>query len=76
MAKTKAESSQLQQPESKKMKSDAKDEEKVVDVEEAADSEWPEAWLMAEDVTDQKAENRMEPNVPFEVSNLREIGLR
>lgn len=44
-------------------------------VKEASDSEWPEAWLMNDDLTDQKAENRRSPNVPVNVAGLRAIGL-
>lgn len=42
---------------------------------EAPDNEWPEAWLMAEEVDDQKKPNKMEPNVPYDAAALREIGI-
>jgi len=42
---------------------------------EAPDSEWPEAWLMPDEVEDQTADNKLEPNVPVSVASLREIGI-
>ncbi len=45
-------------------------------VEEAPDNEWPEAWVMSEDVEDQKKPNKMEPNVPVDAAALRELGIR
>ena len=47
-----------------------------IDISEAPDSEWPEAWVMSDDVEDQKAENRLEPNVPATVTDLRKLGIR
>uniref|UniRef100_A0A7S3PZ88 Acireductone dioxygenase n=1 Tax=Chaetoceros debilis TaxID=122233 RepID=A0A7S3PZ88_9STRA len=42
---------------------------------ESPDSEWPEAWLMTDSCEDQKALNKLEPNVPVNVSELRELGI-
>lgn len=43
---------------------------------EAPDSEWPEAWVMNQgEIDDQMAENRLDPNVPFSVAQLRELGI-
>lgn len=43
----------------------------------APDSEWPEAWYMMEDgtFTDQKALNRLEPNKPATVADLKDLGI-
>mmetsp|Transcript_2465 Transcript_2465/g.2670 ORF Transcript_2465/g.2670 Transcript_2465/m.2670 type:complete len:226 (+) Transcript_2465:38-715(+) len=46
-----------------------------VGVKESPDSEWPEAWMMSDDIRDQKAENRLEPNMSVGVEGLRKIGL-
>ena len=53
----------------------AKTETMVVSPEESPDAEWPEAWMMAEDCEDQKALNKMEPNVPVTPEILRKIGI-
>jgi 1,2-dihydroxy-3-keto-5-methylthiopentene dioxygenase len=42
---------------------------------ESPDNEWPDAWLMTDSVEDQKALNKLEPNVPVSVSELRELGI-
>lgn len=48
-----------------------------MDVEQSADSEWPEAWYMIEgDVEDQKAENRQEPNKPCPVEACKKLGIQ
>lgn len=53
---------------SKKIKSD--------EVDQAPDSEWPEAWLMPYDeCADQKAPNKLEPNVPVTVEELKALGI-
>lgn len=55
-------------PPSKKVKSGT--------MEQAPDSEWPEAWLMPNgEIEDQKAPNKLEPNVPVTAEELREIGI-
>ncbi len=56
-------------PPSKKVKSGP--------MEQAPDGEWPEAWLMVPDgdIEDQKAPNRLVPNVPVSAEELREIGI-
>jgi 1,2-dihydroxy-3-keto-5-methylthiopentene dioxygenase len=50
---------------------------KPATVPEAPDSEWPEAWYMMEDGTyeDQKERNRLTPNKPVSVADLRELGI-
>jgi hypothetical protein len=48
---------------------------KMVHVEESDEKEWPEAWLMAETVEDQKLSNRQEPNVPVSPADLKELGV-
>jgi 1,2-dihydroxy-3-keto-5-methylthiopentene dioxygenase len=50
---------------------------KKVSVPEAPDSEWPEAWYMMEDGTyeDQKERNRLTPNKPASIQNLRDLGI-
>ena len=40
------------------------------------DNEWPEAWLIEENVNDQKKENKMEPNIPVTAAEMRELGIR
>lgn len=42
---------------------------------EAPDSEWPEAWLIPDSIDDQKKPNKMEPNVPVQAADLRDIGI-
>jgi hypothetical protein len=45
-------------------------------VEQAPASEWPEAWIMPEgDCENQKAPNKMEPNVPVTVEELQDLGI-
>ena len=55
----------------------ATDDNKPPIVPEAPDSEWPEAWYMMEDGTyeDQKERNRLTPNKPVSVADLRELGI-
>ena len=43
---------------------------------EAPDEEWPEAWLMKEDIMDQKQPNKQEPNVVITANELRQLGIR
>lgn len=58
-------------PPSKKIKSD--DEGAM---EQAPDSEWPEAWLMPKgECADQKAPNKLDPNVPVTVEELKALGI-
>lgn len=54
------------EPETKKMKTS---------VEQSPDEEWPEAWVMADEVEDQKAPNKLEPNVPVTADQMRELGI-
>lgn len=44
-------------------------------IEMSPDSEWPEAWLMAEEVNDQCLENRQDPNVAVDAAHLRKLGI-
>ncbi len=44
--------------------------------EQAPDNEWPDAWLMNENIEDQKLPNKQDPNVPVDASALKEIGIR
>lgn len=41
----------------------------------APDEEWPEAWLMTEEVEDQTKSNKQEPNVALKPSDLRKLGI-
>jgi len=43
---------------------------------EAPDEEWPESWIMPDEVEDQKKENRLEPNVPVTPEMLHKIGIQ
>ena len=49
-----------EEPEAKK----AKTETMAATTQQSPDEEWPEAWMMAEECENQKALNKMEPNVP------------
>jgi 1,2-dihydroxy-3-keto-5-methylthiopentene dioxygenase len=42
---------------------------------QSPDEEWPEAWLMTDEVEDQKALNRQEPNVPVTPADLKALGV-
>lgn len=50
--------------------------QKLEPIPQSPDEEWPEAWLIPNDVEDQKAENKYEPNKPVSVADLKEIGIR
>lgn len=41
----------------------------------APDNEWPEAWLVCDNIKDQCRDNRCEPNVPVSPEELRKIGI-
>lgn len=57
-----------EEPPTKKVKSG--------NMEQAPDSEWPEAWLMPDgDCKDQKASNKKDPNVPVTVEELKDLGI-
>ena len=46
-------------------------------MEPAPDTEWPEAWLMPTgECMDQKAPNKLEPNVSVSAEELKEIGIK
>ena len=46
-------------------------------MEQAPDTEWPEAWLMPTgECKDQKAPNKLEPNVSVSAEELKEIGIK
>jgi hypothetical protein len=64
------------EPCTKKLKMDNTTATTVTNIPEAPDSEWPESWLIAEHVEDQKKLNKLEPNVPVSASELRDIGIR
>jgi len=49
--------------------------QKLEPIPQSPDEEWPEAWLIPNDVEDQKAENKYEPNKPVSVADLKEIGI-
>ena len=58
----------IQEPVSKKVKTG--------NMEQSADNEWPEAWLMPDgDCEDQKKLNKLEPNVPITVQELKDLGI-
>mmetsp|Transcript_13368 Transcript_13368/g.15329 ORF Transcript_13368/g.15329 Transcript_13368/m.15329 type:complete len:214 (+) Transcript_13368:55-696(+) len=42
---------------------------------EAPPEDWPEAWMIPDEVEDQYAQNRLSPNVPVSVAKLQEIGI-
>lgn len=42
---------------------------------QAKPSEWPEAWIIPDDVEDQYATNKQEPNVPVSADELKKIGV-
>ena len=48
---------------------------KVTPLPEASPEEWPEAWLIPDLVEDQFATNKLEPNIPVSVKELKEIGI-
>jgi 1,2-dihydroxy-3-keto-5-methylthiopentene dioxygenase len=56
-------------PEAKKAKTEQ------VSMKEAPDSEWPKAWIMSEDVEDQKAPNQQDPNIPVDAAAMRALGI-
>lgn len=59
--------SESKEPEAKKMKSEQ--------VPQAPDGEWPEAWIMPNEVEDQKALNKLEPNRAVTPAMMRELGI-
>jgi hypothetical protein len=71
MTETESKPTEITEPETKK----AKTETMVESPEQSPDEEWPEAWMMADDCEDQKALNKMEPNVPATPEMLRKIGI-
>ena len=56
-------------------KTETKDKETSEPTPEAPDSEWPEAWIMPDEVEDQKALNKMEPNQPVTPEAMRKLGI-
>jgi 1,2-dihydroxy-3-keto-5-methylthiopentene dioxygenase len=58
---------ETKEPETKKMKTEP--------LAQAPDSEWPEAWMMPDEVEDQKANNKLEPNVPVTSAQMRDLGI-
>ena len=68
-----AQEGEAQAPPNKKIKTG--DDEGAM-VEQAPDSEWPEAWLMPTgECTDQKSPNKLDPNVPVTVEELKALGI-
>jgi len=45
-------------------------------VDQSPDSEWPEAWYMVDEVTNQKLPNKFEPNRPTDAAVLRRLGIQ
>eukprot|EP00978_Attheya_sp_CCMP212_P001523 scaffold3150_cov51-Attheya_sp.AAC.15 len=60
--------SSSEEPETKKVKP-------TEVVAQSPDEEWPEAWFMLEEVEDQKAPNKLEPNQPIDAAAMRELGM-
>lgn len=54
---------------------DAK-KQKTVSTAEAPDDQWPEAWLMCDDVQNQKALNKQDPNIPVDAAAMRDLGIQ
>jgi 1,2-dihydroxy-3-keto-5-methylthiopentene dioxygenase len=50
-------------------------ESNIDTVPEAPPEEWPEAWLIPDHVDDQFSANKLTPNVPITVDELRAIGI-
>uniref|UniRef100_A0A7S1VHS5 Acireductone dioxygenase n=1 Tax=Grammatophora oceanica TaxID=210454 RepID=A0A7S1VHS5_9STRA len=44
-------------------------------LEQSPDAEWPEAWLMSDDVKDQRNLNKCDPNVPVDAAGMRDLGI-
>lgn len=63
---------QTEEPCTKKVKMD----EAPSLAEEAPDYEWPEAWIIDDNVEDQKKPNKLEPNVPVTAADMRALGIR
>jgi len=57
-------------PDAKKLKT-----ENATSVEEGPDSEWPTAWIMCDEVKDQKALNQQDPNIPVDAAAMRALGI-
>lgn len=62
----KKEEEPIDEPDAKKTK---------MSIEQAPDSAWPEAWVMADNVTEQCQDNKQEPNVAVDAEGLRKIGI-
>ena len=58
---------EVKEPETKKMKTSS--------VPQAPDEEWPEAWIMPDEVEDQKALNKLEPNEEVTPAMMKELGI-
>ena len=54
-------------PEAKKLKMEP--------LEQAPDEDWPEAWIMPDEVSDQKKANKLDPNAPVSAADLKDIGI-
>ena len=44
-------------------------------VEQAPDAEWPEAWILPDDVKDQCSLNKLEPNQAYDAEAMRKLGI-
>jgi 1,2-dihydroxy-3-keto-5-methylthiopentene dioxygenase len=42
---------------------------------QSPDEDWPEAWLMTDEVEDQKALNKQEPNIPVTPEDMKALGI-
>lgn len=42
---------------------------------QAPPEEWPEAWLIPDEIKDQYATNKLDPNVPVSVEDMQKIGI-
>lgn len=45
------------------------------EAEVAPENEWPEAWIIDDNVEDQKKPNKLEPNVPVTAAAMRDLGI-
>jgi len=78
----KEEEKKVPEAEVEEKKSEAEEKEtpvtkkqKMTPLEQAGDDEWPEAWIMPDEVKDQKALNKLEPNEVVTVEDMRKLGI-
>mmetsp|Transcript_33409 Transcript_33409/g.75469 ORF Transcript_33409/g.75469 Transcript_33409/m.75469 type:complete len:226 (+) Transcript_33409:73-750(+) len=48
---------------------------KMEPLEQAPDEDWPEAWIMPDEVVHQKKPNKLEPNAPVSAADMKDIGI-